>query len=290
MPVVRAQTLQEDDLSALNLHAISHPGPEKFSEDGQRADGNKLAYSALPSDVAYLMHTSGTTSQPKLVPISHGALTANLKGTISAYKLTSSDKCLHILPFFHIAGIAIGLLPTLAGGGCVVIPPVFDPLSFPQLLRKHNVTWFTAVPALFKSLLSHKGAFASEEGNMKSLRFVRSGAAAMNIRDIEQVVELFNVPFIDSYGMTETCGGIISTLPGISTFDGCIGTPIVEDLEIKVSIEADNQGYFIQYNSLFRVYSMVLIESTNFVLVRYAMRMEMKLKLGKRGRFTLGRC
>lgn len=237
LPVVRAQPLQQDDLSALNLHAISQPGPDKLMNRVEGNRDNKSAYSAKPSDVAYLMHTSGTTSLPKLVPITHGALTANLKGTVSAYKLTSSDSCLHILPFFHIAGIAIGLLPTLASGGCAVVPPVFDPLSFPQLLRRHNVTWFTAVPAIFKSLLSHQGGFASEDGSLKKLRFVRSGAAAMSIRDIERVVELFKVPFIDSYGMTETCGGVLSTLPGVTSFDGCIGTPIVENLEIKVCHE-----------------------------------------------------
>jgi acyl-CoA synthetase (AMP-forming)/AMP-acid ligase II len=237
LPVVRAQPLQEDDLSALNLHDISQSGPDKVMDRVERNGDSKSAYSAKPSDVAYLMHTSGTTSLPKLVPITHGALTANLKGTISAYKLTSSDSCLHILPFFHIAGIAIGLLPTLASGGCAVVPPVFDPLSFPQLLKRHNVTWFTAVPAIFKSLLSHQGAFASEEGSLKNLRFVRSGAAAMRIRDIEQVVELFKVPFIDSYGMTETGGGVVSTLPGVTSFDGCVGTPVVENLEIKVCHE-----------------------------------------------------
>jgi acyl-CoA synthetase (AMP-forming)/AMP-acid ligase II len=108
------------------------------------------------------MHTSGTTSRPKLVPITHGAVAANLEGLVKTYALSSKDVALHVLPFFHVAGIVIGLLSTLAAGGCVVIHPVFDPLAFPQLLRKHKVTWFTAVPAIFKALLEHKGLFETQ--------------------------------------------------------------------------------------------------------------------------------
>lgn len=112
--------------------------------------------------MAFLLHTSGTTSQPKLVPITHGAVVANLHGLISTYGLSSKDVALHLLPFFHVAGIVIGLFSTLAAGGCVVIDPAFDPLAFPQLLRKHKVTWFTAVPAMFKAILEHKGLFEAQ--------------------------------------------------------------------------------------------------------------------------------
>ena len=116
-----------------------------------------------PTDVAFLLHTSGTTSRPKLVPINHGAMAANVAGLIETYGLTENDVAAHVLPLFHIAGITIGLLCTLAAGGCVAIQRVFDPLSFPEFLREHNVTWFTAVPTIFKSLLEHKGLFAMQE-------------------------------------------------------------------------------------------------------------------------------
>ena len=112
--------------------------------------------------MAYLLHTSGTTSRPKLVPVTHQALKTNLSGLKDTYNLTENDVSVHILPFFHVAGIVIGLLSTLAAGGCVVISPVFDPLTFPQLLREHKITWFTAVPTIFKSILEHKGAFATQ--------------------------------------------------------------------------------------------------------------------------------
>ena len=117
---------------------------------------------AKPADVAFLLHTSGTTSRPKLVPITHGAVAANLEGLVKTYALSSKDVAMHVLPFFHVAGIVIGLLSTLAAGGCVVIHPAFDPLAFPQLLRKHKVTWFTAVPAIFKAFLEHKGLFETQ--------------------------------------------------------------------------------------------------------------------------------
>jgi len=120
--------------------------------------GVEAVVAPVSSDaVAFLLHTSGTTSLPKLVPITHGAITANVAGLLSTYNLTAHDVAIHVLPFFHIAGIVIGLLSTLAAGGAVVVVPVFDALSFPQLLREHQVTWFTAVPTIFKSLLEHKG-------------------------------------------------------------------------------------------------------------------------------------
>ena len=85
-----------------------------------------------------------------------------MTGLVSAYGLTQDDVAMHVLPLFHIAGISIGLLSTLAAGGCVVIAPVFDPMSFSKMLREHRVTWFTAVPTIFKALLEHRGLFSIE--------------------------------------------------------------------------------------------------------------------------------
>lgn len=67
-----------------------------------------------------------------------------------------------MLPLFHVAGIVIGLLSTLATGGTVVLVPAFDPLAFAALLREHRVTWFTAVPTIFKGLLEHQTMFSRE--------------------------------------------------------------------------------------------------------------------------------
>jgi len=95
-----------------------------------------------------------------------------------------------MLPLFHVAGIVIGLLSTLATGGCVVLAPAFDPLAFPALLREHRVTWFTAVPTIFKGLLEHRALFSGEGKEISSLRFIRSGAAAIDAaekRTLEQV-------------------------------------------------------------------------------------------------------
>lgn len=99
------------------------------------------------------------------MPITHESLGVNLNGLVHTYRLTSKDVAGHLLPFFHVAGITIGLLATLSAGGSVVIAPVFDPLTFPKLIRKHQVTWFTSVPAMFTSILDHKSLFALEVGD-----------------------------------------------------------------------------------------------------------------------------
>jgi acyl-CoA synthetase (AMP-forming)/AMP-acid ligase II len=188
-----------------------------------------------------LLHTSGTTNRPKLVSITHGAVVANLKGLVKTYALSSKDVALHVLPFFHVAGIVIGLFSTLAAGGCVVIQSAFDPLAFPQLLRKHKVTWFTAVPAMFKAFLEHRGFFKTQNDVTSALRFVRSGAAAMNPKDVQALEALLGVPFVDSYGMTETAGGCVSTLPGIITPLGSAGVSISPGLEIKICDDVGNE-------------------------------------------------
>lgn len=217
------------DSAALHLDALG----STIQANGSSAQQNHSQ--VVPSDVAYMLHTSGTTSRPKLVPISHGAVVANAKGMIEAYGLSSADVAAHVLPFFHVAGIVVGLISTIAAGGLVVVSPVFDPLTFPQLLREERITWFTAVPTIFKSLLEHKGIFALEHGNLGGpLRFVRSGAAAMAASDVEQLVDLLGVPFIDSYGMTETAGGVFSTLPELRKPINTIGVPIAAGLRVKV--------------------------------------------------------
>lgn len=189
----------------------------------------------FPEDTAFLMHTSGTTSRPKLVPITHTMIDTNMNGLAKTYALSERDVVVHILPLYHIAGISIGLLSTITTGGTVVIVPIFDALTFPQVLSKHSVTWFTAVPTIFKAMLEQRGAF--ERQKVKSLRFIRSGAAATNPKDAADLEALFGVPLIDSFGMTETAGGVFSTLPkGPRGPDGAIGVPITSTLQIKVSI------------------------------------------------------
>jgi len=217
------------DSAALHLEALESTVHVNGSSD------QPSYVKVSPSDAAYMLHTSGTTSRPKLVPISHGAVIANAVGMVEAYGLTSDDVAVHVLPFFHVAGIVVGLIPTIAAGGSVVVSPVFDPLTFPQLLREERITWFTAVPTIFKSLLEHKGIFALEHGNFGGpLRFVRSGAAAMAASDVDQLVNLLGVPFIDSYGMTETAGGVFSTLPELRKPVNTVGVPIAHGLRVKV--------------------------------------------------------
>jgi acyl-CoA synthetase (AMP-forming)/AMP-acid ligase II len=83
-----------------------------------------------PDDVALILHTSGTTSRPKRVPLRQRNLTASARNIIDAYRLSPDDRALCVMPLFHIHGIVATLLAPLASGGSVVLPPGFDAMRF----------------------------------------------------------------------------------------------------------------------------------------------------------------
>ena len=105
-------------------------------------------------DIALVLHTSGTTSRPKRVPLRHRNLIVSVRNIVETYSLTSTDVSLCIMPLFHVHGLVASTLATLYSGGTIVVPPSFSPMGFWQLVKEHDVTWFSAVPTMFQSVLS----------------------------------------------------------------------------------------------------------------------------------------
>ena len=89
---------------------------------------------AQAGDIALLLHTSGTTSRPKLVPLSHANLAASAAHIGATLGLTADDRCLNIMPLFHIHGLIAAVLSSLAAGGSVFCTPGFNALRFFQWL------------------------------------------------------------------------------------------------------------------------------------------------------------
>jgi acyl-CoA synthetase (AMP-forming)/AMP-acid ligase II len=189
-------------------------------------DGETAIQRSGPEDVALVLHTSGTTSRPKRVPLAHGNLTVSARNIIETYSLTARDVSLCVMPLFHIHGIVASTLSTLLSGGTVVVPPRFNALGFWPLVREHGVTWFSAVPSMFHVLLGRAGRGRGEaaKASAESLRFIRSCSAALQASTMREMEEQFGAPLLEAYGMTEAAHQMASNpLPPAERFPGAVG-------------------------------------------------------------------
>ena len=151
-------------------------------------------------DIALVLHTSGSTGRPKRVPLRHFNLAVSSANIANTYALSEDDVSLCIMPLFHIHGLIASTMATLLTGGAVVVPTKFNALSFWWTVREHHVTWYSGVPTMHQLLLArthHKPAEAA------SLRFIRSCSAPLSSELIHKIENLFGVPFVEAYGMTE---------------------------------------------------------------------------------------
>jgi acyl-CoA synthetase (AMP-forming)/AMP-acid ligase II len=173
-------------------------------------------------DVALFLHTSGTTSRPKGVPLRHGNLMASLDNIVRTYDLGPDDTSLIIMPLFHVHGLLGATLSTLHSGGTVIVPPRFSAASFWQQARDHHATWYSAVPTIHQILLSR--AEQADEPR-QPLRFIRSCSAALAPALLAQLENRFGAPVLEAYGMTEAAHQMASNpLPPAARKPGTVGS------------------------------------------------------------------
>jgi acyl-CoA synthetase (AMP-forming)/AMP-acid ligase II len=173
------------------------------------------------SDVALFLHTSGTTSRPKGVPLTHGNLMASIANIAATYQLTSSDRSLIVMPLFHVHGLIGATLSTLHTGGAVVIPARFSAGAVWQLAAKYGVTWYSAVPTIHQILLGRADQDNAPRGG---LRFIRSCSSALAPAVFQQMEQRFGAPVLEAYGMTEAAHQMASNpLPPGARRPGSVG-------------------------------------------------------------------
>ncbi|MGH7186006.1 MAG: AMP-binding protein, partial [Pseudomonadota bacterium] len=174
-------------------------------------------------DTALVLHTSGTTSRPKRVPLSHTNLMISARNVAETYQLTAEDVSLCVMPLFHVHGLVASTLATLLTGGTVVVPPRFNPLSFWSTVRDHRASWYSAVPTIHQVLLSRAKAGARPAG-AEHLRFIRSCSAALPPQMMADLEERFGAPVLEAYGMTEAAHQMASNpLPPSARKPGSVG-------------------------------------------------------------------
>jgi oxalate---CoA ligase len=178
---------------------------------------------ATPDDIALVLHTSGTTSRPKIVPLSHRNVCASAHNVAASVALTSADRGLVIMPLFHIHGLIAALLAPLSAGGEVCCSTGFNALKFFAWLDETQPTWYTGVPTMHQAILLRASANADVIKRHR-LRFVRSSSSSMPVKVINDLEALFGIPVIEAYGMTEAAHQMASNaLPPRSRKAGTVG-------------------------------------------------------------------
>jgi oxalate---CoA ligase len=167
---------------------------------------------AQPDEVAMILHTSGTTSRPKRVPIRHRNLAASASNIVGTYSLGAHDVALCVMPLFHIHGIVASMLSTLASGGTVVCPDGFNALEFWGWVETYRPTWYSAVPTMHQLILARAERNAAIVSSHR-LRFVRSSSAALPPVVLERMEAAYGVPVLEAYGMTEATHQMASNPP-----------------------------------------------------------------------------
>jgi acyl-CoA synthetase (AMP-forming)/AMP-acid ligase II len=186
---------------------------------GKRRDSLDMS---AATDVGLVLHTSGTTSRPKKVPLLNENLTASVANIIATYELGPEDVSLCIMPLFHVHGLVASALATFGSGGTVIAPERFSPLGFWPLMQAHRPTWFTASPTPHQLVLARLQE--DRPPGTERLRFVRSCSAALSPALMAVMEQRFGVPVLEAYGMTEASHQMSSNpLPPAPRFAGSVG-------------------------------------------------------------------
>ena len=219
--LAEARAAAGDDVTIIEAD-LDNDGAVRFSSGDGRKPSQAHVYPA-DAETALILHTSGTTSRPKRVPLSHANLMTSARNVAATYQLTTEDVSLCVMPLFHVHGLVASTLATFFTGGTVVVPPKFNPLSFWQTVREHRATWYSAVPTIHQVLLARAKADKRPEG-AEHLRFVRSCSAALAPQTMADLEDRFGVPVLEAYGMTEAAHQMASNpLPPRTRKPGSVG-------------------------------------------------------------------
>lgn len=184
-------------------------------------------------DVALLLHTSGTTSDPKRVMLTHKNILCNIVAHVKSLQMTEEDVGLIALPMaFGYCNTAQFLSYLYVGAKIVIMHSIFHPAIFFNIVECKKITNFTAVPTMLNMLLNFTG---SDKYNYKSLKFICFGGGFISKEQIIQLTNRFpDIKFIQTYGQTECSPRVTALLPPYTTEKvGSVGRPI-EGVEIKI--------------------------------------------------------
>jgi len=217
------------------LHAVVPDGAPagQFLIEGEPVGPASPDGPATAADVALILHTSGTTSRPKIVPLSHANLAASARHIGATLALGPEDRVLNIMPLFHIHGLVAAVSSSLAAGGSIYATPGFNALRFFAWMEDAKATWVTAVPTMYQALLPRAERNA-EVIARHPLRFLRSSSSSLPPQVMQALEETFGCPVIESYGMTEATHQMASNpLPPRPRKPGSVGLAAGPEVTVR---------------------------------------------------------
>lgn len=187
------------------------------------------------SDIALVLHTSGTTGRPKAVPLLHRNILATVRNIVGTYKLSELDTSYLVMPLFHVHGLMAGLLSPLGSGGTVIIPAKFSASVFWKHWLAYGATWYTAVPTIHQVLLKHP----IPTNPAPKIRFVRSCSSSLAPSVFHELEAKLHAPVCEAYAMTEACHQMTSnSLPPDFHRPGTVG--VGHGVEVVILDDYDN--------------------------------------------------
>ena len=216
--------------------ALDTDGKVRLSRNGSELTERRDVSGPSPDDVALFLHTSGTTSRPKGVPLTHSNLLASLKNIGDTYSLTPDDVAMVVMPLFHVHGLIGVALSTLSTGGSIVVPSRFSASRFWHEQSATGATWYSAVPTIHQILLMRAN---EDNAPSESFRFIRSCSAALAPSVFNDLEARFGAPVLEAYGMTEASHQMASNpLPPGDRRPGAVGA----GTGVEIAIMDDRGG------------------------------------------------
>jgi len=202
-PAIQAAENHGIQVLELETHADGPAGAFTLGQTGStEGPRNQTVGYAEADDVALVLHTSGTTSRPKIVPLTHRNICRSAANIQNTLRLEPTDVCLNIMPLFHIHGLMAAILATLGKGASVCCSPGFDALKFYSWLQQSSPTWYTAVPTMHQAIIARAKRNDDAVKNAR-LRFVRSSSSSLPPQVLHELENTFRVPVVEAYAMTE---------------------------------------------------------------------------------------
>ncbi|PYM94889.1 MAG: acyl-CoA synthetase [Candidatus Rokuibacteriota bacterium] len=219
IPVIRLTPEQESEAGVFTL-------------DGARLGPAAASGFATDGDLALTLSTSGTTATAKVVPLTQANICASAHNVGRALALSAADRCLNVMPLFHVHGLIGALLSSIAAGGTVVCAPGYQASRFLEWLEQSGATWYTAVPTIHQAIVA-SAARDHERFTRTKLRLIRSCSAPLPLRVALELEATFRIPVIQAYGMTEAAHQIASNpLPPRDRKLGSVGVPFGVDVTV----------------------------------------------------------
>ena len=207
-------------------------GAFRLALRGRRPAGTGATGPASPDDVALVLHTSGTTSRPKLVPLTHRNLVVSARNIAAGLAFTAGDRGLNVMPLFHIHGLVAGIAAPLSAGSQVCCTPGFDALRFFAWVDAAQPTWYTAVPTMHQAILARAKGSRDVVARTR-FRFVRSSSSPLPPSVMADLETTFRCPAIEAYGMTEASHQVTcNPLPPAVRKPGSVGVAGRTDVAI----------------------------------------------------------